>query len=931
MALTFVTTDGTLVIPSAPAKWQTAPANSGISTTGVVALIGEADVGPDFTSETDITQNFFGPRQFAAVQAKYGTGHLVDAYRELTAPSLDAAIRGAPSAVYIIKTNKGSKADGALGSYGVLQAKQEGTFGNIIGYSVSEKVEQILPSFSAAYVLDSSAENIKVAANGAAPYVLPVTPGYTTPTLAATGLLGFLLTAVNQSFDKDIMVNGGDSHLPTDTLTGNISVAASGSQVTISLASTTWFAQPVVGQTLIIPVGSTIQGTAAANAGFYIVLSSTLNTVTAKKVRDPSGVVPTPPVAVLATPLSGTDFTTYEKLTFTAAKGKKRSDQTGVSTWSAAIVGSTFVITLTTPLEAWTATPQEDDLCKFQRGGVYWWFKVVSAASDSVTLTQLAPTPAVSAIAGFASEVVGTSTLEFLNPVIDGVGASLLFQRASTSTGQQFYGADGSPAAISTTGAIYTSGAERQIAVNVVRSADNVSESWTAGGNVVLTIGKDDTVQQPITFVDSGSQHLLTLGTVTPFDVLQFRTIGDLATYINTLPLWHATANPAFKQLSPEVLDHIEASAPGAEDEISATNQGLTGTMPARLKKDAYSVVQSVANSRIIEFAPALPESGLPDPHGITGLAFLSGGSKGGTTNADVQAAMDAAGIVQANFVVPLFSEDAIPDIALNETDSTSTYDIASINAALSAHVVRMSQFKTRKPRQGFPSFRGTYAESKLAAQTLANFRLAGVNFLDFNTLGSNGLQWFQPWMSAVCEAGMQAAGFYRPLFNKSINCSGVRSFVGDFKPTDDDQVEDALLNGLTVLRPRDGGGFKFVSDNTTYGVDSNFVLNSVQAIYVADIVAQTTSQRMETAFVGQSFADVSPTVALAFFRNIMTSLKALKLIAASSDAPSGFKNVIIEVQPPALLVSAEVKLATGLYFAPINFLVTQVQGTVTA
>ena len=217
------------------------------------------------------------------------------------------------------------------------------------------------------------------------------------------------------------------------------------------------------------------------------------------------------------------------------------------------------------------------------------------------------------------------------------------------------------------------------------------------------------------------------------------------------------------------------------------------------------------------------------------------------------------------------------------------------------------------------------------AAQTLANFRCAGVNFLDVNVLGSNGLQWFQPWMGAAIEAGMQAAGFYRPLFNKSINISGVRSNAGDFKPTDTDQVEDALLNGLTVIRPRDGGGFAFVSDNTTYGVDSNFVLTSVQAIYVADVVAQTTSQRMERAFVGQSFADVSPTVAVSFFKNIMASLKALKLIAASSDAPSGYKNVIINIQAPAMLVSAEIKLATGIYFVPIRFLVSQVSGTVTA
>ncbi len=926
MALTFVSTDGTLVIPSAPASWETAPNNSGVSTTGVVVLVGEADIGPDFSAESDITQNFFGPRQFAAVQAKYGSGHLVDAYRALTAPSLDAAVKGSPSAVFLIKTNKGTKSDGPLGSYGVLQAKKEGDLGNLVGYQVIQKVAQQQPVASAAYVLDSSAETIKVAADGAAPWLFAATPGYTTPALAAVGLADYLLAGVNQSFDKDVMVAGGTAYAPTSAVVGNISLAAVGNQVTISLASATWFYQPQAGQTLIIAAGSTLAGALTANLGYYIVLSSTLNSVVAKKVKDPSGAAPTAPVAVAPVAVSGTDFATYDQLVFMGMKGKKRADQTGISTWSGAVVGSNFVITLTTPLETWSTTPKVGDVCKFFRSPSYWWFTVVSATSTSVTLSQISPTPAVAAVAGFASEAVGLNTVEFLNPNIAGVGQTLLFQRAATSSGQQFWGTDGNASFISTSGALYTSAAEQRVAVLVTRSADSVNESWTAGGDVVLTIGKDDVVHQPISI---SASNIMTLGADATIDMTKFRTIGDLAQYINTVPLWHAAANPAFKQLSPSlVIDHVQATAPNAEDEASAANQGLVGSMPCRLKKDAYDLVTAVGNSRAIEFAPTLPLQGLPE---VQPIAFLSGGAKGGSSNADIQAAFDAAGLVQGNFVVPLFSQDSGADIASGDTDSSSVYDIASINAALSDHTVRFSQFKVRKPRQGFPAFRGTYAASKLAAQTLANFRCAGVNFLDVNVLGSNGLQWFQPWMGAAIEAGMQAAGFYRPLFNKSINISGVRSNAGDFKPTDTDQVEDALLNGLTVIRPRDGGGFAFVSDNTTYGVDSNFVLNSVQAIYVADVVAQTTSQRMERAFVGQSFADVSPTVAVSFFKNIMASLKALKLIAASSDAPSGYKNVIINIQAPAMLVSAEIKLATGIYFVPIRFLVSQVSGTVTA
>lgn len=928
MPLTFVSTNGTLVIPSAPASWETAPANSGVSTTGVVILVGESDIGPDYSSESDITLNYFGPRQYAAVQAKYGSGHLVDAYRALTAPSLDVAVRGSPSSVFIVKTNKGVKAAGALGSYGVLQAKKEGDLGNLIGYSTSESVAQVLPSVSAAYVLDASSETIKVFSNGASPFILPTTPGYVTPTLAATGLLNYLLTGVNQSFTKGVMISGGTLYQPCNAVTGNISVAVLGSTITISLASSTWYVQPVIGQTLKIPSGSVISGAGAVNEGFYVVLSSTLNTVVAKKLKDLAGGVPPLPIAVSATPVSSIAFQTYDQLTFTSAKGQVRATQSGITTWSGSVSGANFIIALTTALETWSATPEVGDLCKFQRSGAYWWFRVVSATTTTVTLSQIAPTTTVLAITGFVSEAVSTSTISFLNSNIAGVGQSLSFYRSAASTGVQFYGSDANPSAISSTGAIYTSTAERKVSINVIRSADNINESWSAGGDVVLTIGKDDTVNQPIS-ISSG--HILTLGTATTIDIRRFRTIGDLAIYIDTLTDWYAAANPAFKQMSPEtVIDHITVTAPAAEDETSAANQQLIGAMPCRIKKDAYSIMTSVSGSRAVEFAPTLPVTGLPDPYIVTGLAFLSGGSKGNSTNAGIQLALNAAGLCRGNFVVTLFSQDATADIASDETESTSTYDINTINAALSDHVARYSQFKVRKPRQGFASYRGTYAASKLAAQNLANFRIA-CNFLDVNVLGTNGLQWFQPWMGSVVEAGMQAAGFYRPLFNKSINISGARQNAGDFATADDDAVEDALLNGLTVIRSRDGGGFSFVKDNTTYGVDENFVLNSVQATYVADVVAQTTSQRMERAFIGQSFADVSPTVAMSFFKNIMANLKSIKLITASSDAPSGYKNVIIEIQAPAMLVSAEVKLATGVYFVPINFLVTQVVGSATA
>jgi hypothetical protein len=82
----------------------------------------------------------------------------------------------------------------------------------------------------------------------------------------------------------------------------------------------------------------------------------------------------------------------------------------------------------------------------------------------------------------------------------------------------------------------------------------------------------------------------------------------------------------------------------------------------------------------------------------------------------------------------------------------------------------------------------------------------------------------------------------------------------------------------------------------------------------------------MEQAFVGQSLADVSAAQALSVLDAIMDNMRRLKLIAFSDDAPKGYKNPIIKINGPAMVVSAEVKAATALYFIPITFSITQIQ-----
>jgi hypothetical protein len=455
-----------------------------------------------------------------------------------------------------------------------------------------------------------------------------------------------------------------------------------------------------------------------------------------------------------------------------------------------------------------------------------------------------------------------------------------------------------------------------KVTVRVLRSLDNISESWTIGNTTVMSVNAHTAT---ITNLVIGATTITSAGdppTVAALSITksQFRTLRDLATYISAQTGWTASVVPAYYQLSPSILD---------QKTVDCHDAG--GALVGLFTKDANEFVSALDSSVLVSVTGTAPVTGLPAVTTIP--VYLSAGAKGTSTDANFIAAFAAAERIEANFIVPLVSQDHGSD---DDTESASTYTVAGVNAALATHVAKCSQFKYRHPRQGFCSFKGSYVNAKLAAQTMAYARVT-MSFLDTLVSGLTGSSWFQPWMGAVVEAAMQAACGYRPVFGKSINISGVRQAAGDFSTDDVDNVEDALLAGLSIIGPRRGGGFEFISDQTTYGVDNNFVLNSIQAIYGADTIAQTVSMKMELAFKGQSFADVTAGVAMSYFKSIMAELKRLKWIVGDDASPSGYRNALIEISAPAMLVSAEIKESTGLYFIPISFTITQTQSTATA
>lgn len=979
MAQQFVTTSGTLVIPGSYSSYEVAQQNSGAAQTGVIMLLGESEAGPDHTLEDDIALNGYGPDQEAAVIAKYKSGPLVDAFRAVVAAANDAQVQGAPSRIYPVKTNASTRASvsmtrSGLTAYHTLADRSYGDLGNNLYFSISDEVAEVAASTGPFTLIPPTATTItSVRMNGGAVRSVTNTVAATDPNSPATmvgtitsGSITGLQTLTDQTSGATVgatgaLVSGGVNRGCLTGLDGGgatllVSAGTGANDIVITLGtSVAWATTPVVGDTLCIAddaadygavAPSVIRGATGVIAGAYVVTAATATTVSATKLRDATGTAPTSPAADLPTLAISTsanedDFMCFSPVTIKNQTGTNRGVLNTALVTAGDLTGTVSSGVLTVTLTAgspnqWAATPQPGDWIYFPStapaaisNAVGGWWLVNSATSTTILMTKLS-NGATTAFG--ATGIAAVTDMICIRPAIDGLGKTMEIQDGggaqSIATVNPFYQLNTTNVTwVSTLASpkLLRSASERELELSVLRNSDSVNETINAGGDIVMKVGYQGTTA---TLTISATTISTTVvggsGANFSYSLSGYRTVADLVAKINAQPGYTAVVGTAATGQFP-----VTALDEGTWSICSTQAQVVSG-----IKKDGYDFFNQVDSESFnvqlgATTATNIPAiSGLPDSVTTT---FLAGGAKGATTAAAALAGIDACEKIRGNFLVTLFSRDATEDITDALTDSGSTYLIDAINAYVVTHCVKMSQLKRRRPRQGFTSFRGSFADAKEAAANLASAR-ACMAFQDVKAVGSDGtITQFQPWYGAALAAGYQAAAFYRPIFNKGLNCSGVIQDAGDFVDSDDSAVEDALQSGLLVIRARDTGGFSFVSDQTTYTFDSNFVYNSIQAVYVADTLSQTIAQRMERAFVGQSLADVSAALVLSYLKGIMSDLRRLKLIVGDDDAPEGYKNAVVQIAGGAIAISVAVKEATGVYFVVIKALVQQVQQTATA
>jgi hypothetical protein len=485
--------------------------------------------------------------------------------------------------------------------------------------------------------------------------------------------------------------------------------------------------------------------------------------------------------------------------------------------------------------------------------------------------------------------------------------------------GKSFEMIDSTPgdlAALGQIAGLVVSSQEPSIEIAISRSDIGSIETLDVATNIGLTIGYVGTTC--IMTIDPVAKTLTTtktggLGNNLSIDLTQYATIADLVAFLSLQPGYSAFVPSSAQQLPTSVLDGVTAIG------ICSTAASLK---PGRVKKAASDFQAVIATSSKLSFTPTAV-AGLPTP--MVTPAYLSGGARGATSAADIINVLEQLAGINVNIIVPLFSRDASADFVEGLTDGGSAYTIAAINAAVKSHCIQYSTPKLKKHRTAILSYwDNSYANTKVALQGLAHYRIS-MAMQKVSQVNSNGdIVSFLPWYASCVAAGMQCGGFYKAIVNKFANVISFTDPSG-FDSGNPGDVEDGLAAGLLMLT-QDVAGSRWVSDQTTYGYDTNFVYNSIQAVYASDIMALDLADAFQRAFCGKSLADVNAATAKSFLAQKINGYKILKLVAASDDAPLGYKNDKIVINGPEMDVSCEVKLATAIYFIPIDLSFSAVQ-----
>lgn len=369
-------------------------------------------------------------------------------------------------------------------------------------------------------------------------------------------------------------------------------------------------------------------------------------------------------------------------------------------------------------------------------------------------------------------------------------------------------------------------------------------------------------------------------------------------------------------------------------DPCTATNIVPALVVQYRLQHEILDILNTSANVQATIAAASVV--GLPD----NGITFLTGGAQGASANSDFANGFAASFAEDYTVLLSGASRDASEDIAdtvQGFTDPSSSYTIASILAAQVAHLQLRGDTKNRKEAMGMGGVRKSSKAAAFTAISAVGSELMQVTMQDVMIVDSTGtLRYMHPHVTAALAAGMrngQEVG--EPLTHKVPTVQNVGHFInpatglsaGDFNPGLD---YDAAIDAGALVLEKASGGWRWMVDNTTYGIDNSFIYNRGSVMSAAQFTNITIRNTAETLFVGKKVSNGAASSIKSAVRNALRALNApdVNIITSSSDAPEGFREdtFVVTIQGNTATVTVEYKPVQGLDFIFFEFTLGDIQ-----
>ena len=364
-------------------------------------------------------------------------------------------------------------------------------------------------------------------------------------------------------------------------------------------------------------------------------------------------------------------------------------------------------------------------------------------------------------------------------------------------------------------------------------------------------------------------------------------------------------------------------------DSIGATNIKASVSL-YRLQLEILDVIN--ASARVLVELDVTPQVGLPI--NITDV-FLSSGAQGASINSDFSTGLSKSLAEDYNVVLACVSRDAADDIADvldGFTDTSSTYDIASVLIAVESHMRVRDTVEALREALAMGGIRDAVKQNVYDQAATLSSELFQLCFLDVKIQDQfSNLVWKHPHVYAAQCAGIRlGTEVGEPLTHKRLNALGVGHFVnsetgiasGDFVV---DLDKKTAVEAGVLFSEKIGSIFRIIVDNTTYGADDSFVYNRGSVMEAAQYVARDLRQVGESAFVGKKLPAKGAAKSIKnVLRNRLIELNApdVNIITSSNDAPQGFveETFVVELNGSAASVQIQFKPVQGLDWIFLSF-----------